>query len=284
MYRYGLNKIKNILPKISNTEIIALNSGTTSIDREIFEGKVKYPLYKNFKTLKEENFIDNEVDKLLSKYGNQDKIYPSDNYKDIFNYIGKNKYLSFIIKEEYGGLGFSVSGLSSVLTKISSKNPALGVCIMVPNSLGPGELLEKYGTEKQKKNFLPRLSNGELIPCFGLTGPNNGSDAVGKNIDKGILKLINENNSLINDIIYNYNSKFIEFILVPLKRKIKTNNFDNDRKLIKELLENKDIMKEISNDCYFDNDFKKLLSLDNLEDEKYQKIYNEVINVGEFDN
>ena len=78
--------------------------------------------------------------------------------------------------------------MSEVLTKIASIDPALGVITMVPNSLGPGELISHYGTEEQKNKYLPKLANGELIPCFGLTGPNNGSDATGS-IDSGILDL-----------------------------------------------------------------------------------------------
>ena len=74
--------------------------------------------------------------------------------------------------------------MSNVLTKISSLDPALGVITMVPNSLGPGELLSHYGTEKQKEKYLPGLADGTYIPCFGLTGPNNGSDATGR-IDEG---------------------------------------------------------------------------------------------------
>lgn len=187
MYRYAFNKIQKIIPKISNTELIALKSGTTSIDRDIFKGAVKFPEYKNYVTSEETNFLENDVNKLLKKYGEQQTIYPSENYKEVFDYLGKNKFLSFIIKKEYNGLKFSVNGMSSVLTKISSKNPALGVSVMVPNSLGPAELLQKYGTEEQKNHYLPKLSNGEFVPCFGLTGPKNGSDAVGSNIDKGIL-------------------------------------------------------------------------------------------------
>ena len=187
MYKLVLSNIKKILPIISNNEIIALKSGTTSIDRDIFNGKVNYPKYKNFSSNKENNFLNNDVNKLLQEYGDQEIIFPNSNTNNIFNYLGKNKFLSFIIQEKYGGLNFSVSGISSILTKISSKNPALGVSVMVPNSLGPAELLQKYGTKYQKNNYLPKLANGEYIPCFGLTGPNNGSDAVGSNIDKGIL-------------------------------------------------------------------------------------------------
>ena len=150
MYKYLFRNIKNIVPKISDTELIALKSGSTCIDREIFNGNVKYPHYQE-----NENKIENTmVDNLLSKYGNITNIYPNEEHSEIFKYIGKNKFLSFIIKEEYGGLELSVNELSSVLTKITTMNPALGVTIMVPNSLGPGELLQEYGTTKQKTNFL----------------------------------------------------------------------------------------------------------------------------------
>ena len=81
-----------------------------------------------------------------------------------------------IINKEYGGSKTSTQNLSRVLTKIVTHNPALGVAIMVPNSLGPGELLDHYGTKEQKEKYLPKLAVGEYIPCFGLTGPHNGSD------------------------------------------------------------------------------------------------------------
>jgi acyl-CoA dehydrogenase len=84
-----------------------------------------------------------------------------------------------------GGNKLSINELSNLLTKIASVDPALGVATMVPNSLGPGELLTLYGTTEQKNHYLPKLANGDLIPCFGLTGPNNGSDATGT-IDKGV--------------------------------------------------------------------------------------------------
>ena len=93
---------------------------------------------------------------------------------------------SFLIDEKYGGIKLSVNELSDILTKITTVDPALGVIVMVPNSLGPGELITLYGTNAQKNYYLPKLSNGEMIPCFGLTGPNNGSDATG-NIDKGVV-------------------------------------------------------------------------------------------------
>jgi len=103
--------------------------------------------------------------------------------------LGKNGFLSMIIDKSYGGNRLPIETQSYILSKISSYNPSLGVVTMVPNSLGPAELIQHYGTEEQKNYFLPRLANGTLIPCFGLTGPNNGSDAVGR-IDEGIVEIV----------------------------------------------------------------------------------------------
>lgn len=179
MYRFIFNRIKKIIPKISETELIALNSGNTSLDRSIFSGKVTMPSIAKTKDL----FDTSKVDTLLDKYG-EETVYPNDKSKEMFDYIGKNNFLSLIIDEKYGGHKSSVNGMSSMLTKITTKNPSLGVSIMVPNSLGPGELLTHYGTEEQKDKYLPGLANGDYLPCFGLTGPNNGSDAAGP-IDVG---------------------------------------------------------------------------------------------------
>jgi acyl-CoA dehydrogenase len=185
MKRFIFNQVKRVIPKISDTELIALNSGTTSLDRDIFKGKVKLPeLNKN----KNENFDLSKIDELLNKYGDE-VIYPNKKTNEIFDFIGKNKFLSFIIDEKYGGTKLSTKSSSEILTKITTKNPGLGVSVMVPNSLGPGELLSHYGTQEQKEKYLPKLSNGDYIPCFGLTGPNNGSDATGS-IDEGTLEIV----------------------------------------------------------------------------------------------
>lgn len=144
---------KSFVPKISETELIALRSGTSSVDKFIFSGKVPklnrtyLPFSDNLYT-----FPKKRVDKLLSIYGDS-HIYPSLESGEIMNYIGENKFWSFIIDEKYGGTKLSVRETASILTKITTKNPALGVTIMVPNSLGPGELLTHYGTEKQKDRY-----------------------------------------------------------------------------------------------------------------------------------
>lgn len=184
MYRFIFNKVKNIVPRISNTELIALRTGNTHLDSQMFDGNVTLP--KKISNVNNSKFDKSKIDLLLNKYGDS-TVYPSKDTKDILYFLGKNKFFSFLIDEKYQGNKLSTQELSNVLTKISSKNPGLGVTVMVPNSLGPGELLSIYGTEDQKENYLPKLSNGECIPCFGLTGPDNGSDALGS-IDTGLLK------------------------------------------------------------------------------------------------
>ena len=98
-----------------------------------------------------------------------------------------HRFFGMIIPKKYGGLGFSAHGHSQVVMKIASRSGSAAVTVMVPNSLGPGELLMRYGTEPQKDWFLPRLASGEIIPCFGLTGPSSGSDAANMR-DLGIVE------------------------------------------------------------------------------------------------
>ena len=152
----------------SDTEMIALQSGTTSIDREIFMGSVKM---KNFKNIESNIFDKKKLDYLIEQFPDQ-FIYPTSNHEKLFEHMGKNGFFSFLIPKEYGGNKTSVRELSNILTYITSANPCLGVTTMVPNSLGPAELLLNYGSIEQKNKYLPKLSSGESIPCFGLTGPN----------------------------------------------------------------------------------------------------------------
>ncbi len=192
LYTKLFNFIKGIIPKISETEIIALKSGGVSIDREIFKGKINYyKLYKPF-LIQKNNEMDKETNEILNDIGTEN-IYPNKNiHSTIMKKLGNYGFLSMIIDKKYNGNRLSIASQSRILSKFSSYNPSLAVTAMVPNSLGPAELLQHYGTEEQKNYFLPKLANGSMIPCFGLTGPNNGSDAVG-DIDKGIVVLVNGN-------------------------------------------------------------------------------------------
>ena len=189
------NFVKNKIPKISQTELIALKSGNTSIDRNILLGNIVYP--KKIKHINK--FPESKLNKLLKRFDGS-TIYPNNNNNYWIDYLAKNKYFSFLIDEKYGGIKLSVNELSDILTKISSIDPALGVITMVPNSLGPGELLTHYGTDNQKNKYLPGLANGAYIPCFGLTGPNNGSDATGS-IDEGIV--VKHNNKIMIKLTIN---------------------------------------------------------------------------------
>ena len=173
------NFVKNKIPKISDTELIALRSGNTSLDRQILLGKVSLPK----KVITKQKFPQSKLQELYNSFDGS-KIYPNDNNNKWINYLAKNKYFSFLIDESYGGIKLSVHELSNLLTQVASLDPALGVSVMVPNSLGPGELLTHYGTKEQKEKYLPGLADGKYIPCFGLTGPENGSDATGS-IDEG---------------------------------------------------------------------------------------------------
>ena len=105
----------------------------------------------------------------------------------MWDYIREKKFFGMIIPEAFGGLGFSAHGHSQVVQKIATRSADVAVTVMVPNSLGPGELLMRYGTDAQRQDYLPRLATGDIIPCFGLTGPPSGSDAAAMR-DGGIVE------------------------------------------------------------------------------------------------
>lgn len=202
MFRYIFNNVKKIIPRVSDTELIALRSGSVSIDRDIMSGKVVLPTFKESISNK---FSESKINHLCTNFDHS-VIYPNNNDNKWIKYLGTNNFFSFLIDEKYGGNKLSTNELSNILTKITSVDPALGVVSMVPNSLGPGELLTKYGTEYQKEKYLPGLADGTFIPCFGLTGPQNGSDATGS-IDKGVLFKDKNDNKL--KIKVNLNKRYI---------------------------------------------------------------------------
>ena len=168
------------MPKISDTERAALECGTISIDGDIFKGnKPKQRTLLNVVlSTAEQRFIDITVPQLLELQAKHGYTEDNDLTKPVWKFLKENKFFAMIIPVAYGGLGFSPSAQSKVVTKIASAGHiGLAVTVMVPNSLGPGELLMHYGTQPQRDKYLPKLSSGEMIPCFGLTGLYNGSDA-----------------------------------------------------------------------------------------------------------
>ena len=182
------NIAKRLLPHISETERIALQSGSISLDRDIMSGFVNQKQFIKLDNHQNE-YISINANDICSKLQNE-KVFNGILNKKVIDTLNKHKAFSYIIKKKYDGLELNIESQSRILVKLTSVNPALGVIVMVPNSLGPGELLQHYGTLEQKQKYLPKLSSGEFIPCFGLTGPHNGSDAGGL-IDRGIVKYIN---------------------------------------------------------------------------------------------
>jgi acyl-CoA dehydrogenase len=173
---------KQQLPTMSKTEAEALEAGTVSFEGELFSGapNLKGFMQTPLKSLSDEEsaFLEGPVKTLCSMFNEWDVTH---HYTDlppkVWQYIKEQGFLGMIIPKEYGGLGFSASAQRAVLVSIFSKSVSAGTTICVPNSLGPAELLLKYGTEQQKNYYLPRLAKGVDIPCFALTNPNAGSDA-----------------------------------------------------------------------------------------------------------
>jgi len=182
MYKHIFKQVRAIIPRISETELIALRSGGVSIDRNIFQGKLPSSRPSDSTHARLDY---TPVDSILHKYGTHG-IYPSSHVHDAMRDLGQCGLLGMAIDTKFGGSMKSISEQSRILARISSHNPAMAVATMVPNSLGPGELLQHYGTPEQQAKYLPGLATGQLIPCFGLTGPNNGSDATGQ-IDTGVV-------------------------------------------------------------------------------------------------
>lgn len=186
-----LNWIKGKLPKLSDTEAEALKSGDVDWDGELFSGKpnwnrlLDYP-HPHF-TAEEQSFLDGPVEQLcgmLNDWEITHELY--DLPSEAWTFIRDNGFFGLVIPKEYGGKGFSAAAHSEVVMKVSSRSVSAAVTVMVPNSLGPGELLLHYGTDEQKQHYLPRLAQGQEIPCFALTSPVAGSDA-GAIPDRGVV-------------------------------------------------------------------------------------------------
>ncbi|WP_168013394.1 acyl-CoA dehydrogenase [Halomonas salinarum] len=172
---------KKVAPKVSDTERTALEAGSVGWDGELFSGK---PDWQNLMDMnddgltdKEQAFLDHQCSVAAGMCNAWDIARErADLPPELWAYLKKEGFFGMIIPEAYGGLGFSAKAQSLVLQKLSVSE-TLMVTVGVPNSLGPGELLLKYGTDAQKDHYLPRLADGREIPCFGLTGPRAGSDA-----------------------------------------------------------------------------------------------------------
>ncbi|MCE3254817.1 MAG: acyl-CoA dehydrogenase [Rickettsiaceae bacterium] len=205
----ALIKHLKLLPKISDTEKTVLKSGTVWVDGELFSGK------PNFKTIfsqtypklssEEKLFLDNEVEQLCSMCLDHEVYKNKDLSPEVWQYLKEKKFFGMIIPKKYGGLGFSAFAHSCVIQKLSSRSVPLAITAMVPNSLGPAELLLHYGTKEQQDYYLPRLAIGQEVPCFALTEPMAGSDATSITSSGVVFK--DENGEI--KIRLNWNKRYI---------------------------------------------------------------------------
>lgn len=177
-----LTMFKGIMPEMSKTEQEAIDAGTTWFEAELFRGTPDWKKLHNYPkprlSAEEQAFLDGPVEEVCRMTDDWQTTHElADLSPEVWQYLKDNKFFAMIIKKQYGGLEFCAYAQSRVLQKLSSVSTVLSSTVGVPNSLGPGELLQHYGTKEQQDYYLPRLVKGEEIPCFALTSPEAGSDA-----------------------------------------------------------------------------------------------------------
>ncbi|GAA0724930.1 acyl-CoA dehydrogenase [Dokdonella soli] len=185
--RFVMPMFAKVLPRLGDTERIALEAGTVWWDGDLFGGMPDWQKLLDFQppplSAEEQAFLDGPTEELCRRISDWDIYQQRDLPAPIWDFIKEQRFLGMILPKEHGGLGFSALAHSRVVTRIASRSVTAAVTVMVPNSLGPGELLLHYGTAAQKQKYLSRLARGEEIPCFALTGPEAGSDAAATQSD-----------------------------------------------------------------------------------------------------
>mmetsp|Transcript_4940 Transcript_4940/g.14551 ORF Transcript_4940/g.14551 Transcript_4940/m.14551 type:complete len:787 (-) Transcript_4940:414-2774(-) len=183
---------KKMMPPITATEKAALESGGISFERNLFAGGAPLTAltskYDPKLSAREQAFMDNEVVQLCSMLDDHAIAEARDMPEEVWSFLRTKGFFALKIGEAWGGMGFSAYAVSKILRKVQSASPNAGATVAVPNSLGPGELLIAYGTPAQQAKYLPRLANGELIPCFALTAPHSGSDAASMIEASGVVR------------------------------------------------------------------------------------------------
>lgn len=178
----ALKTFRKVMPSMSSTEKEAIDAGTTWWEGDLFSGKPNWNKLHHYPqqilTEEEQQFLDGPVEEACRMANDFEISHElADLPPELWAYLKEHRFFAMIIKKEYGGLEFSAYAQARVLQKLSGVSGILAIIVGVPNSLGPGELLQHYGTEEQKNHYLPRLAQGLEIPCFALTSPEAGSDA-----------------------------------------------------------------------------------------------------------
>ena len=186
-----LQLFKSIMPEMSKTEQEAIDAGTTWFEADLFRGTPDWKKLHNYPqprlSAEELAFLKGPVEQVCKMTNDWQTTHQlADLSPEVWQTLKDNKFFAMIIKKEFGGLDFCAYAQSRVLQKLSAVSTVLASTVGVPNSLGPAELLQHYGTKEQQEHYLPRLATGEEIPCFALTSPEAGSDA-GSIPDFGII-------------------------------------------------------------------------------------------------
>ncbi|MBE8596694.1 acyl-CoA dehydrogenase FadE [Xenorhabdus sp. BG5] len=209
----GLKAFRKVMPSMSRTEKEAIDAGTTWWEGDLFRGNPDWQKLHNYPkpqlTAEEQAFIDGPVEEAC-RMANDFQITHelADLPPELWAYLKEHRFFAMIIKKEYGGLEFSAYAQSQVLQKLAGVSGILAITVGVPNSLGPGELLQHYGTDEQKKRYLPGLARGEEIPCFALTSPEAGSDA-GAIPDTGVICMGEWQGEQVLGMRLNWNKRYI---------------------------------------------------------------------------
>jgi acyl-CoA dehydrogenase len=182
---------RKVLPALSATEREAIEAGDVWWDAELFSGNPDWSKFLATSPAKlsaeEQAFLDGPAEELCGMLNDWTITWElGDLPPEVWAFLKEHKFFAMIIPKSYGGLGFSAYAHSEVIRKLSTRSISAAVTAMVPNSLGPGELLHQFGTKAQQDYWLPRLADAREIPCFGLTSPEAGSDAASM-IDSGIV-------------------------------------------------------------------------------------------------
>jgi alkylation response protein AidB-like acyl-CoA dehydrogenase len=182
--------VKAQMPPISETEQAAIDAGDVWWEGALMQGAQQWDDIRSFEftkfTEEEANFLSHKVDGLCAIIDSWKQEQAREHSDAVWSYLKKERFFSMLIPKADGGLGFSAYAQSCVVSKIATKDISIAVTVMVPNSLGPAELILHYGTPEQKAYYLPRLASSEDIPCFALTAPEAGSDAGGM-LDYGVI-------------------------------------------------------------------------------------------------
>jgi acyl-CoA dehydrogenase len=224
---------RRMLPPMSNTEREALEAGTVWWDGELFTGGPDWSKLLSAKvpilSAEEQTFIDGPCEELCRMINDWDITHRrADLPPEVFDFIKKKGFWAMIIPKKYGGLEFSAYAHSCVVVKIASRSGTVASTVVVPNSLGPAELLMHYGTEQQRDHYLPRLARGDEIPCFGLTGPRAGSDA-GAIPDTGIVCRGTHQGREVLGIRLNFSKRYITLAPIATLIGLAFRLFDPDR-------------------------------------------------------